>query len=458
MADIDLLDKYGLFRAKVPRYTSYPPANLFQPDTGRRMQNIWLEQVPENEALSLYLHIPFCRRLCWFCACRTQGTRTLRPVETYIDVLMTEIRSIRAALPASITMARLHLGGGTPTLLSPAMMSRLLATVFQEFTPAEDLDFSVEIDPTEADPNLLTALALFGMNRASIGVQDFAPDVQKAIGRHQSLDQTRAVVDQLRDLGVNSLNLDLLYGLPHQTWDSLHDTLRHVCTLNPDRLALYGYAHVPKMSKRQVMIDATTLPDPRARHDLAQRAHTVLTDHGYTPIGIDHFALPHDSLAQAKTAGTLRRNFQGYTDDTCATLLGLGASAISQFPQGFCQNAVATAAYSERIQQTGRAGHRGLELDPYAHLMSKMIESLMCYGEITLPDLDTVSYLNAGHNQCAAFDPRALLARVQARFPQITTFDGTRFRLDPSARSLTRILAAALDGYDTTGTGHSGAI
>jgi len=313
MENIESLKAYGLFDAKVPRYTSYPPANHFVDPVGQRHQKEWLGAVPDGSDVSIYIHIPFCKRLCWFCACRTQGTKTLRPVDAYVAYLRREIHMVRELMPAHTKMARLHLGGGTPTILSPDTMTLLLGDVFDAFEKSDTFEFSVEIDPTDASHALLTTLIDHGMNRASLGVQDFAPDVQQAIGRPQTLDQTRDVVDFLRSSGVTALNLDLLYGLPHQTIESFSHTLNHVIDLKPDRLAIYGYAHVPWMSKRQVMIKDDDLPDSETRFELAQLAAKRLQNEGFQTIGIDHFARPGDGLAKAQKVGEVRRNFQGYT-------------------------------------------------------------------------------------------------------------------------------------------------
>ena len=261
MEQIDLLKKYGLFDAKVPRYTSYPPANHFQKNIGSQNQEEWLQTLPVNDDISIYVHIPFCRRICWFCACRTQGTKTLRPIENYIKILKKEISAVSAKMPQSIKMAKLHLGGGTPTLLSSETMKSLLETIFENFDQTETFEFSVEIDPTEAQAEVLNTLINFGLNRASIGVQDFNPKVQNAIGRKQSFKQTKEVINYLREKKVPSLNIDLLYGLPHQTLESYKKTLEKVLLLEPDRLAIYGYAHVPWMSKRQTLIIDTDLPN-----------------------------------------------------------------------------------------------------------------------------------------------------------------------------------------------------
>ncbi len=435
-----LLEKYGLFSAKVPRYTSYPPANRFKPEIGRRVQPDWLSALNAADPVSIYVHIPFCRRLCWFCACRTQGTQTLRPVEAYVDVLIEEIAALTKRMPGAIPMARLHLGGGTPTLLSPGLMERLLASLFDAFPTAPGFEFSVEIDPTEADETLLATLASWGMRRASVGVQDFALVVQDAIGREQSFEQTRRVVDTLREHGVKSLNLDLLYGLPFQTDQSLARTLAQVLNLAPDRLALYGYAHVPHVSKRQVMIKDDALPDTLTRYRLAEMSRKRLIAQDYTPIGIDHFARPTDSLATALDSGSLKRNFQGYTDDPCETLIGIGASAISQFRDGFSQNAVATAAYTENVTQRGLAGHRGFVMSETDHLIASMIQDLMCQGKVELSGISQ----RAPH---MAHSAQRIVAGLCDAFPDAVAFNHEKLSILPQARSLARIIATAVNEY-----------
>ncbi|MFZ3581845.1 oxygen-independent coproporphyrinogen III oxidase [Loktanella sp. DJP18] len=451
MTGIDLLRRHGLFDAKVPRYTSYPPANHFDRDVGAQFQQQWMADVPADQPVSVYIHIPFCRRLCWFCACRTQGTTTIRPVEAYVDYLRDEIAAACRNLPQGLTMGRLHLGGGTPTILPPAVMTRLLDAVEGAFDRTHDFEFSVEIDPTEAAPDLLRLLIARGMNRASIGVQDFAPVVQAAIGRPQSLAQTQTVIDILRDAGLPSLNIDLLYGLPHQTSDSFGRTLDHVLALSPDRLAIYGYAHVPWMSKRQVLIKDADLPDAMARFGLAMQAQDVLTGRGYRAIGIDHFARPTDTLAKADAAGLLRRNFQGYTDDQSATLLGFGASAISAFGQGFVQNAVATSAWQVRVTRDGMSGQKGYVLRPQDQVVAQIIADLMCRF---------------------TFDPDALARRfpdqarliatagsmLRDRFGPLFDAPGNAMTLQGDARPLVRIIAQHVDGFVGVSGGYSAAI
>jgi len=429
---------HGLFDARAPRYTSYPPANRFEAGTGQRWQSQWIEAVPEGQALSVYVHIPFCRRLCWFCACRTQGTTTRAPVDGYLDDLIAEIQTVSSRLTGRPKMARLHLGGGTPTLLTPGQMNRLMQALHGGFDPTDDYEFSVEIDPTEADPRLIDELAAWKLGRASIGVQDFRPEIQAAIGREQSVAETCTVVDQLRRLGVESLNIDLLYGLPHQTGDSLIETLTTVADLKPDRLALYGYAHVPHASKRQVLIDADALPRGEDRYHLTATATDFLNASGYEALGIDHFARPSDSLARAAKNGAMRRNFQGYTDDPCGVLLGFGASAISQYPQGYSQNAVATGAYRARVAQTGLAPHRGYVLTETDKLIARIIEMLMCQFRIDWTELarsfpDHTELLNA------------LATQLQMRFSDVMVAEEGTLRIAPGLELLARVIAGALD-------------
>lgn len=451
MEHLDQLKRYGLFDARVPRYTSYPPANHFKVDVGHHNQMSWLSKVESGSEVSIYIHIPFCKRLCYFCACRTQGTQTLKPTQTYVQTLRQEIQAVSKTLPANIKMSRLHLGGGTPTILDVETMTILLDDVFEAFKPATHFEFSVEIDPTEAARDLIECLAQFGMNRASIGVQDFAPEVQEAIGRAQSFEQTEHVINTLRSYGINNINLDLLYGLPFQTQVSFERTLHQVRALKPDRLAIYGYAHVPWMSKRQVMIKDDTLPDVETRFALEQFARSFFIDAGYSPIGIDHFALPTDGLAKAAQNGTLKRNFQGYTDDDTPTLIGLGASAISKFVQGYAQNATATSAYQERVRATGFAGYKGFELSPQDQLIGTVIEDLMCRFQFRESALKT-------EFPDRIDDLRYLHVHLMKRFPDLFHISNGGLQLYSEARPLVRIIANWLDTFSSPAVAHASAI
>lgn len=451
MSTLEPLRQLGLFDARVPRYTSYPPANHFTESVGPAHLEEWLTAVPQGSKVSLYLHVPYCRRLCWFCACRTQGTSTDRPLRPYLDQLLAELERVAVHLPRDVRISSIHLGGGTPTLLPPAMLAEL-GERLRRFRPwSEDAEVSVEIDPTEVDADRIEALRDMGLTRASIGVQDFDPRVQKAIGRLQTFERTREVVELLREAGVRSLNLDVLYGLPHQTRARLTDSIQRVLSLSPDRVALYGYAHVPWMAKRQIMIPEEALPGPEARLDLFETARSLFRWDGYREIGIDHFAREGDGLADADRARVLRRNFQGYTEDQAAVLIGLGASAISRYPQGYAQNAASSADYGRIISAGGLATRRGHVFSHEDRLRSALIESLMCRFEIDLTEI------------CDRFDftePQVLemLAPLFARLGARVSRENDRIRLGRDARLVCRMAARSIDAYATEGTHHSRAL
>lgn len=445
------LTRLGLFDARVPRYTSYPTAPHFKPTVGPADFTRWVQAIPAGAAISLYMHVPFCRRLCWFCACRTQGTQSDAPVRAYADVLLQELELLKASLAPGVTLSRLHWGGGTPTLMPPDMMRRVAGAVFDAFPLAPGAEFSVEIDPNEIDEARMDALAEAGLTRASIGVQDFDPDIQATIGRDQSFEVTAEAVRMIRARGIDSVNADILYGLPHQTPHRIADSIQKLMALSPDRIALYGYAHVPWMAKRQVMIPDAALPDPQARLRLFEVARDLLVADGYEEIGIDHFARPGDGLATAQKAGLLRRNFQGYTDDLATALIGMGASSISRFPQGYAQNAPATGAHVKAIREGRFSTTRGHAFTPEDVWRARMIEALMCDFEIRADEFI------ADHG----FTPAtlaALFAPVKAQFGDMVTVSADGLAIPERGRPLTRMIARMFDGYEMEAKGHSPAI
>ncbi|GGC05872.1 oxygen-independent coproporphyrinogen III oxidase [Marivita lacus] len=411
----------------------------------------WIEAIPENSDISLYLHVPFCRRLCWFCACRTQGTASGEPVAAYVETLKDELKLLKRHLPRGVHLSRLHWGGGTPTLLSPDHMRDLSAAVRDVADFAENYEFSVEIDPNEIDAARLDALFDSGMNRASIGVQDFDPEIQKTIGREQSFDTTKHAVDMIRHRGIQSLNADILYGLPDQTRSKIVDSVQKLLSLSPDRVALYGYAHVPWMAKRQQMIPSDALPRPDDRLNLFETARKLFVWDNYDEIGIDHFATKQDGLSIAARNGKLRRNFQGYTDDTSDVLVGLGASSISRFPQGYAQNAPATSAYTKAIRAHEFSTVRGHSFTEDDKLRARMIEMLMCDFRI-----DTAELVR-DHDTTEA-EVTAMFRRANAEFEDMLVIDEKGLFVPPDARPLTRIIARSFDAYDLSSAGHSSAI
>lgn len=441
----------GLFDAKVPRYTSYPTAPQFSADTTSQHTRAWITAIPPESRISLYLHIPFCRRLCWFCACRTQGTSSNDPVIAYLSTLKREIALLSELLPQDVSLSRVHWGGGTPTLLDAEMVADLAQAVRDLAPLAEGGEFSVEIDPNEVDQLRIDALAAAGMTRASIGVQDFDDEIQTTIGRLQSFDVTRNAADMLRAAGIGSLNTDILFGLPHQTTEKIAASVQKLLTLSPDRVALYGYAHVPWMARRQSLIPSDALPAPEDRLKLFETARQLFEWDGYRQIGIDHFAVPHDPLAIAAQSGQLRRNFQGYTDEPAEVLIGLGASAISKFPQGYAQNASATSAYTKAIRADTLATARGHEFTPEDKLRGRLIEAIMCDFKVDISEL------------CGGFPDRAahinaLLHNAADTFGDLVKFSAEVFQILPEGEPLTRIIARHFDAYDMSNAGHASAI
>lgn len=445
------LAKLGLFDAKVPRYTSYPTAPHFSNAVGEDNYTSWIKEIAPGSDISLYLHVPFCRRLCWFCACRTQGTQNDAPVAAYLETLKAELTLLKRILPEGVRLSRLHWGGGTPTLMSAAMMSDLAGAVFDVAPMAPQGEFSVEIDPNEIDDARLDALAAAGMNRASIGVQDFDEAIQQTIGRIQGYDITRDAVLAIRARGVTSLNADILFGLPHQSRARITESVQKLLSLNPDRVALYGYAHVPWMAKRQQMIPSDALPTPEERLELFETARKLFLWDGYAEIGIDHFATQTDGLTVAQKAGKLRRNFQGYTDDPSDVLIGVGASSISRFPQGYAQNAPATGAHTAAIRDGRFSVSKGHVFTPDDKLRGRMIEALMCDFKVDSQELQDRFNVSAA-------DIKSLFDKVMADFPGMLTLASGVLAIPVAARPLSRMIARSFDAYDMSKAGHSSAI
>ncbi len=441
----------GLFDARVPRYTSYPTAPQFSSGLSGETFSNWISQIRPGSTISLYLHIPFCRRLCWFCACRTQGTSTDAPVLAYAQTLHKELEMFRDLLPEGVRLSRLHWGGGTPTMLPADAMRSLAAHVFDIAPLAEGGEFSVEIDPNEIDDARLDALAEAGLTRASIGVQDFDPEIQGIIGRDQSFEITKSTADAIRARGIRSLNADILYGLPNQTQRRMADSIQKLLSLNPDRIALYGYAHVPWMARRQQMIPSDTLPRPEERLDLFDTARRLLLWDGYDEIGIDHFARPHDGLSLAARSGQLRRNFQGYTDDLSPVLVGLGASSISRFPQGFAQNTPATATWKKAVEAGVFSTARGHAFTPADIWRGRAIEALMCDFRLSRAELIE------SHGADAGILDR-LLADTVDQFAPFVKRVADGLEITTEGRPLTRMIAAMFDEYAMDRAGHSSAV
>lgn len=429
-----------------PRYTSYPTAPHFHPAINGDVYAGWLRKLVPGQTLSLYVHIPYCDRLCWFCGCNTKQTLRYDPLKTYLAALDNEIATIAGLIDPGCKVTALHLGGGSPTMLKPDDILALNSMLRSRFSFATDAEISVEMDPNDLDAGRYDALAAIGMTRASIGVQDFDEQVQKAINREQSFEQTRDVVNEVRARGVRSVNCDVLYGLPHQTRQTVEKTIAQVLSLAPDRIALFGYAHVPWMKTHQKMIDETVLPDVTERFAQMNRGASQITSAGYTAIGIDHFALPADSLAVAAASGHMRRNFQGYTSDTASALIGLGASSIGQLPQGYVQNQPATGEYQRQVNTGALATVRGFELGTDDRIRARVIELLMCDFAF---DFATIRHEFGGAAE-SVLDEAEYLA--QADTDGMIEFSRGLFQITDKGRPFVRSVASAFDAYFGVGT------
>lgn len=426
---------------RVPRYTSYPTAPHFHSGIGPDAYASWLAELPPAMPVSLYLHVPFCDSLCWFCGCHTKIVQRYGPVADYLESLLVEIEMVAARIGRRQAVSHVHWGGGTPTILVADDVLRLADRLRSSFAFAADAEFAVEIDPRELPPETVGALSRAGVNRASLGVQDVNPDVQKAINRVQPIEVTRIAVERLRAAGVRAINIDLMYGLPHQTDAHIRTTVDAVTELSPDRLSLFGYAHLPGFKTHQRMIDEKALPDAAARLRQAALAATLLRERGYVEIGLDHFARPEDPLAIASAQGRLRRNFQGYTTDGAGALVGLGASAIGALPQGYVQNIVSIRSYREAIDAGQLAAARGVALGDEDRLRRHIIERLMCDLSIDLEATCRRHGRPVDH-----FAPE--LDRLAALIPQgVVEIAGSTVRIPEPARPFMRLAAAAFDAY-----------
>lgn len=441
------------YAAPVPRYTSYPTAPHFHGGVDAATYAVWLQTLPEHATLSLYAHLPFCDTLCWFCGCNTKITRQYQPVSSYLGSLLTEIATTASHMPPTAVATQIHWGGGSPTILSAPDILRLMDTTRQCFNVASNAEFAVEIDPRGLDCERIDALAKAGLTRVSIGVQDFDPKVQAAINRIQSVEETRRVIDAFRDHGVRSLNIDAIYGLPGQRESELINTLREVVHMTPDRIALFGYAHVPWMKKHQSMIDDAALPGVIDRHAHAELAAEFLLAHGYARIGIDHFALAHDDLANATAKGHLKRNFQGYTVDEADALIGLGASSIGRLPQGYIQNTPATADYQRRVDAGQLAVTRGLSLSEEDVIRAHVIERLMC--DLSFSPSEIVRRFGNGALPVIADAANIVRERTDGLVQVLD--DG--FAITDLGRPFARTIAAKFDTYLSRGQArHSAAV
>ncbi len=429
----------------VPRYTSYPTAAQFHAAVGPVDHRAWLADLPDART-TLYLHVPFCKQLCWYCACNTSAMSRTQPLDGYAQALVREIDLVAEAVP-HLLVGTIQWGGGTPSQLGAARLAEVSRHLAARFDRASGAETSVEVDPRYCDEAFVAAMAGAGVTRVSLGVQDFDMDVQKAINRLQSVEVTGAAIGRFREAGVRHVNIDLVYGLPRQTLDSLSRTLDVALAIRPDRFAVFGYAHVPWMKARQQLIDVSTLPGLPERAAMADLVAERLVAAGYERIGLDHFALPSDPLATAASRGRLRRSFQGYVVEELPAVIGLGASAISSLPRGFSQNASDTKRYQSAISAGLFATERGVATHAADRLRAEIIDRLMCNFAVDLSEV-------CRRHDVAVAPFLAGIAELPALVDDgLVRCDGERLHVTDQGRPLVRFVCAAFDQYLAHGKG-----
>lgn len=446
----DLADRYG--DQMVPRYTSYPTAPHFHTLASTTYRG-WLANLPFSLPLSLYVHVPFCHQLCWYCGCATTVTTNEQRIDAYAKLLAREISLTADAMREIPTVSHVHLGGGTPSALGEAGLIQLFDTLRAQFPIPRDAELAIELDPRVVTEETIDALAAVGINRASLGVQSFDPAVQKSINRVQSFDSTAEAVRSLRAVGIDRINLDLLYGLPYQTVENCKSTVKQALQLEPDRVSVFGYAHVPHMRPHQSLLPEEALPDTTERAAQFQAIADGLTDAGLIRIGLDHFARADDSMAIAVQDGTLHRNFQGYTTDDAAVLLGFGSTSIGSLPQGYVQNHAHMSDYRNAIEAGELPVARGRPLTADDRARRSVIERIMCDGRVDLAAI-------AAEHDLRTED----LAPDEARLEELAACgvvhrNGQHLEVPAEHWSLLRVVAASFDRYlsDTTAR-HSRAV
>lgn len=448
--DARMMARYG---QAGPRYTSYPTAPQFKREIAEQdyiQAATQSDQALEREPISVYVHIPFCFSPCFYCGCNRVITRDVAQAEKYLHYLKREIAMRGRHFDRRRPVEQLHLGGGTPTFLPKSLLNELMGELAQQFQliDSSDRDYSIEIDPRTVDRRTLELLKELQFNRLSLGVQDFDPAVQRAVNREQPAKIVEEIYAAARGLGFQSINFDLIYGLPLQTLDSFSSTLDRVIALRPDRLAVYGYAHMPQLFKAQGKIRSEQLPDAAARMALLQLAIDRLCKAGYLYIGLDHFALPSDSLAQAKQAASLHRSFQGYTTHANCDLVSLGVSAIGRVGNIFVQNYKNVKDYQAAIERGVLPSQRGMVMDQDDRIRADVIQQIMCHGRIQPKAIESrhgivfEEYFAREMHQLAALERDGLIA-----------FHADSAELTPAGRLLMRAVAMTFDAYLQPATG-----
>ncbi len=466
-------DKFSWLGAEAPRYTSYPTAHHFSAQVDAAVYRQWLSELADDAAVSLYIHIPFCKELCWFCGCHTKITNHYEPIARYVQVLRQEIALLKQQKGDKWRLTSIHFGGGSPSILSSTDMSAIMSDISQLFAPSDRhtrpvrvsrdktndgiccprsrgkhgmtttvgtlAEVAIELDPRTTTPENIRLYSELGFNRVSLGIQDFDEQVQIAINRMQPYSMVAAVMQQLRDAGIENINCDLIYGLPRQNMKGFRSTIEKTIALKPSRIALFSYAHVPAVKKHQQLIDVNLLPTDAEKLELFEAACDMLLAAGYIAIGIDHFALPSDSLAIAAENHSMRRNFQGYVSDGAEAIIGLGISAISQFPQGYAQATSNSFDYRNAVSRESLPIVRGYQMSEEDKIRKAIIDELMCFMAAELPD--------AQHFQ------REIAELQKPEYQNIVSVCGKRIEITTKHRMAARIVASVFDEYRITTAG-----
>jgi len=433
------LDKYA--KSSVPRYTSYPTAPHFAKDFPESVYRGWLAQLDTDEPISLYLHVPFCKQMCWYCGCNMKLASKYGPVADYVESLIDEIDLVADAMPGTMPVRHLHFGGGTPTVIDPEDLGAIMTLLRERFEFLPDAELAIESDPRTLTDEMVAKIGELGFTRASFGVQEFDPKVQAAINRIQPPEMVAHAMNRFKAAGVSRINFDLIYGLPYQTAEDLRRTVEQCVEMKPDRVALFGYAHVPWVAKNQRMIPDDSLPQSDLRAEQADAAADALVKGGYVRIGIDHFALPKDSLAIAAATGELHRNFQGYTSDAAQTLIGIGATSIGRTPSGYLQNISETGAWARAVAAGKLPVARGHALTQQDNLRAHVIERIMCDGKI---DLAAAGRAFGCADDWFAPEEEAL---AELQRDGAVVCDHGKLTLTPDGVRLSRVVASVFDTY-----------
>lgn len=436
-ADPSLID---LAIRMVPRYTSYPTAPQFSTQVGPGEHGLWLDAVGGmNDPVSVYIHVPFCRSICYYCGCTTKAALRDDPIRAYADVLKDEIRLV-GARTGRMPVSHLHWGGGTPNILPPECLEELVELLSETFRFRENMDHAIELDPRHVTQDGMTRLANLGVNRVSLGVQTLDDRVQKAIARVQPLAVVEDAMRAISQAGIADMNFDLMFGLPFQTEASIEATVEQAARLAPSRVAVFGYAHVPWMKPHQRLIADETLPDAGARIAQARLARSLLVAAGYQGVGIDHFARERDPLVAAMRNGTMRRNFQGYTTDTAFTLIGFGASSISRTASGYAQNLPDNAGWQRRIRAGELPVARGKAINAVDRMRGEVIESILCFFKA-----DLAAIAERFGIPVDLFGPD--IVRLRTEMGTRVRIDGWRIAIEQDPHETARLVASHFDGY-----------